>query len=162
MIIKSDRKSKKSNNSYIFDYREHAMVIFDVFNLFRTKPLKFFKKMIKNGLWTETDIERANKLNNVSKHVKWSDEVYNMLYIRDGIEDRDIINKLLTEIINTKCDSTVFRIDGDYDPEMSVLMLIYQYSKNLEILLSDKYHLGTVTCYNDPDRIFFYLIRKFI
>jgi hypothetical protein len=155
-IIKSERKSKKSNSSYIFDYKEHAMVIFDVFNTFRNKPQKFFKKMLKNGYWS----------NNMNEHIrpttsiKWSNEIYNIFYIRDGIDNVEEVNQLLSTELSNSTEAVVFKIDGDYDPEMSILMLLKQYSHNLDILLSDKYTLGTINCYNDPDRIYFYLIKK--
>jgi hypothetical protein len=144
-VLKSERKS----NSYIFDYKEHAMFIFDVFNLFRTKPQKFYKKMIKNGLWEDSD----GLSDSIGRNIKWSDDIYNMLYIRDGIEDKNTIY----EIISSEC--VVFRIDGDYDPEMSVLMLLKKYKNEIETLLSNDYNVGTVNSYNDPDRIFFYLFK---
>ncbi len=53
-------------------------------------------------------------------------------------------------------------LDCDYDPEISILMLLKQHSHSLDILLSDKYNLGTINYYNDTDRIFFYLIRKYL
>jgi hypothetical protein len=153
------KKNKKSNSSYIFDYKEHAMFIFEMFNLFRKKPQKYFKKMIKNGYWNETDTDITKWLS--KKNLKWSDDIYNTLYIRDGIEDIDVINKIVTETINYQCECLVYRIDGDYDPEMSILMLLQQYPDDIDTLLSDKYNLGTVNSYNDPDRIFFYIIKKF-
>jgi hypothetical protein len=160
-ILKSDRKSKKSNSSYIFDYKEHAMVIFDVFNLFRNKPQKFFKKMIKNGYWGNNIDEYTKQTKNNSTSIKWCDEIYNILYIRDGVDNLEEVNQLLaTELSYNSAETVIFKLEGDYDPEMSILMLLKQYSHSLDILLSDKYTLGTINCYNDPDRIFFYLIRK--
>lgn len=156
-ILKSERKSKKSNSSYIFDYKEHAMVIFDVFNTFRNKPQKFFRKMLKNGFWSEIPSIHYNSVSSL----KWSDEIYNVLYIRDGIEDISIVEKLLGDTLDCRCECVVLRIDGDYDPEMSILTLLQEYKNSLDILLNDKYTLGTVNCYNDPDRIYFYLIKKY-
>jgi hypothetical protein len=161
IALKSERRSKKSN-SFKFDWKEHSMNIFEVYNQFRTKPQKFFRKMIKNNLWDEHTAEQFAFINTSNKQLKWSEYAYNILFMRDGVEDTEHINKLLSETFNTKCDSNVLKIDGDYDPEMSVLVLIKKYTTDLEsILLSDNYNMGLVICYNDPDRIFFYLFKKF-
>ena len=118
--------------------------------------------MVKNNIWKEDKLEQVAYINNTSNTIIWSDELYNILYIQDSIEDTDTINRLLTDksILNFT-QSIVLNIDGDYDPEMSVLMLIDKYINDIEsILLSNIYDIGTVICYNCPDRIFFYLFKK--
>jgi hypothetical protein len=159
-LLISDRKSKHENSQ--FDYKEHSIVIFEVFNYFRLHPFKYFKKLIKNNLLKDIDIAYFQNLESVERStVLWSEKAYDLLYNsyfqgKDHIEE---INDILNFHMNMDCD--IFCVLGDYDPELVILILLKENMNKLDLLLNERYSCGTVCSYSsEPDITFFYLIKK--
>jgi hypothetical protein len=161
---KSDRKSKL-DISYGFDYHEHSNLIFELFNNFRKNPMKYFKKLQKEKLITETDLAYLNSTyNQTFPSVTWSDEAYKILYKKD-VRDCNLLFQDEEEIVKSlatlyDCDVIQFYLAGEYDPEMSLLILIHENLERLNLMLSQQYEYGTVCSYNSkPDIFFLYLIK---
>jgi hypothetical protein len=162
MAMKSDRRTKL-DVSLGFDYYEHSLAVFELYNKFRKNPLKFFKKVYKQGLISSEDYKYLRQLDDQKTPISWSEEAYKCLQLNNTnnrdelILDDENLSKVLSQI--KTCRVSSIYISGDYDPEMTLLMIIKENFERINLLLDD-YDYGTVCSYNTkPDIICFYLIK---
>jgi hypothetical protein len=158
---KSDRRMKL-DVSLGFDYYEHSMAIYEVYNKFRKNPLKYFKKLYKQAIISDEDFRYLKQLDDQKTGVSWSDEAYKCLYRNLSHSDEVILDddELAMRFPN-RCRVVSFYISGEYDPEMTMLMIIKENLDRINLLIDD-YEIGTVCSYNvKPDVICFYLIKVF-
>jgi hypothetical protein len=144
-----------------FDYFEHSLAVFETLNKFRKNPLKFFKRAYRQGQVKHEDYDYLCQLNSQLEPIPWSEEAYKCLYRiknEEYVMDEKELNILLAKLYS--CRVSQFFVSGEYDPEMTVLMLIKENMDRINLLLSEGFDYGTVCSYSSkPDIIILYLIK---